>query len=142
VILTGDLGAGKTFFTRALGRALGVAHEERITSPTFALVHEYRARVPFAHADLYRLRDEDELVHLGLRDRRAEGLALIVEWGAPYEGALGGEAWSIRLELPSGDAPRRATLSLPASALAERTALLDAIRREKLDARAEDGQLV
>lgn len=99
VILSGDLGAGKTFFTRALARALGVPSPEPITSPTFTLVHEYDARVPITHADLYRVADEEELVHLGLRNRRGEGAVLVVEWGEPFEGALGGDALHIGFDL-------------------------------------------
>ena len=103
VVLAGDLGAGKTFFTRALGRALGVPAELPVQSPTFTLVHELPARIPIAHADLYRLgadaaEDPDgELAQLGLRDRRAEGALLVVEWGEPFVGALGGDALVIRL---------------------------------------------
>jgi tRNA threonylcarbamoyladenosine biosynthesis protein TsaE len=99
VVLSGDLGAGKTFFTRALSRALGVVHDEPITSPTFTLIHEYAARLPIAHADLYRVVDEDELAQLGLRDRRGEGFVLVVEWGAPFEAALGGDALRITFDL-------------------------------------------
>ena len=88
LILGGDLGAGKTFFTRALCRALGLSPRTRVTSPTFTLVHEHETRLPVAHADLYRLRDPDELGELGLRERRGEGAVVVVEWGAPYEAAL------------------------------------------------------
>lgn len=97
ILLEGDLGAGKTFFARALCRALGVPREVRVQSPTFTLVHEYAARLPIAHADLYRLRDPGELGDLGLRDRRADGALLIVEWGGPYLDALGGDGLRIAL---------------------------------------------
>jgi tRNA threonylcarbamoyladenosine biosynthesis protein TsaE len=99
VILSGDLGAGKTFFTRALSRALGVSQDERITSPTFTLMHEYEARLPITHSDLYRVADEDELGQLGLRDRRGDGSVLVVEWGEPFEAALGGDALRITFDL-------------------------------------------
>jgi len=100
LILSGDLGAGKTFFTRALCRALGVPASEPITSPTFTLVHEHAGRaLPIAHADLYRVGDEEELYHLGLRERRGEGALLVVEWGAPFEEALGGDALRVTIEL-------------------------------------------
>ena len=91
VILSGDLGAGKTFFARALCRALGVPHEIPVTSPTFTLVHEYEARYPLSHVDAYRLGSEEELVDLGLREQRGDGSILVVEWGEPYLEALGGD---------------------------------------------------
>jgi tRNA threonylcarbamoyladenosine biosynthesis protein TsaE len=111
VILKGDLGAGKTFFTRALARALGVPPSISITSPTFTLVHEIEARIPIAHADLYRLRDPGELGELGLRERRGEGAALLVEWGEPYLDALGGDALVLELAIPPGGAGREARAS-------------------------------
>lgn len=92
LILSGDLGAGKTFFTRAFCRGLGVPSAEPITSPTFTLIHEHAGRLPITHADLYRLSDEDELLQLGLRERRGEGAVLVVEWGAPFADVLGGDA--------------------------------------------------
>ncbi len=112
VILSGDLGAGKTFFTRALTRALGVSQNEPITSPTFTLMHEYEARLPITHADLYRVADEDELAQLGLRDRRGEGSVLVVEWGEPFEAVLGGDALHITFDLePDGSRLARVAAS-------------------------------
>lgn len=100
VVLDGPLGAGKTFFARALGRALGVPPTERITSPTFALVNEHEASLLLlAHADLYRLGDSTELDQLGLREQRSQGALLVVEWGAPHEDALGGDACRISFQL-------------------------------------------
>ena len=97
VVLSGDLGAGKTFFARGLCRALGVGPEVEITSPTFTLVHELAGRLPIVHADAYRLKDEAELLALGLREARAEGALLAVEWGEPYADALGGDALVVEL---------------------------------------------
>ena len=111
VILKGDLGAGKTFFTRALVRALGVPPQVSITSPTFTLVHEIEARIPIAHADLYRLREPGELGELGLRERRGEGAALLVEWGEPYLDALGGDAMVLALTVPPGGTGREARVT-------------------------------
>lgn len=80
VLLTGDLGAGKTTFTKAFCAALGVL--ETVTSPTFTLVHEYRgASLTICHADLYRLERTGEFVDLGLDDARRSGAVLVVEWG-------------------------------------------------------------
>lgn len=135
VVLSGDLGAGKTFFTRALARALGVPHEERVTSPTFALVHEYEARLTIAHADLYRLADASELAPLGLRDRRGEGALLVVEWGVPYAAELGGDALAIRFVLEQGGgaaSTREARVSMEDGVRDRRPALEDALRRERL----------
>lgn len=127
LILSGALGAGKTFFSKALCGALGV-DERRVTSPTFALVHEYQGRLPIAHADLYRLSSVAELEPVGLLDMRDDGRLLLVEWGEPFEAALGGDALLLSLTL----SPRRATIS--ASGERSRT-LLDALgARLRLDA--------
>ncbi|GAC1569495.1 MAG: tRNA (adenosine(37)-N6)-threonylcarbamoyltransferase complex ATPase subunit type 1 TsaE [Polyangiales bacterium] len=122
VVLDGGLGAGKTFLVRALLRALGVPHEIAVPSPTFTLMNEYGcdlgARVPVVHVDLYRLLsaaspaspaidltegsppwvDDHELANLGLRDRRSEGWALVVEWGASAISPLGADCACIRIE--------------------------------------------
>jgi tRNA threonylcarbamoyladenosine biosynthesis protein TsaE len=115
VVLTGDLGAGKTFLARCIARALGVT--EPVTSPTFALVHEYTTpqRV-IVHGDLYRLRDGPhslavEVARLGLRERRAEGAVMVVEWGEEALGALGGDPAVVVSLAIAGERERVATLS-------------------------------
>ena len=114
LVLTGDLGSGKTFFTRALCRALGVPSDIRVTSPTFTLINELEGTVPIVHADLYRVGSADEVIDLGLRERRANAL-LIVEWGEPWINELGGEALELRFDLV--DDGRVATLSGTAAAV-------------------------
>jgi tRNA threonylcarbamoyladenosine biosynthesis protein TsaE len=118
VLLHGDLGAGKTFLTRAILRHLGV--DARVTSPTFTLVQEYStARALVLHADLYRLRDSSaglarETERLGLRERRAEGAIAIVEWGEGADEALGGDAvLEVTLRIAGGN-ERAATIRGPA----------------------------
>jgi tRNA threonylcarbamoyladenosine biosynthesis protein TsaE len=69
-------------------------------------VIEYSARHPVCHADLYRIRSEDEVLDLGLQERRDQGAILLIEWGSPYAELLGGQALELVLELD----PRRAQL--------------------------------
>lgn len=97
-VLAGPLGAGKTFFVRAVSRALGLEASVRVTSPTFTLVHEYATVPPLVHADLYRLEASgDEAAQsdptlVALAEQREQGRVLFVEWGAPFVAALGGDA--------------------------------------------------
>jgi tRNA threonylcarbamoyladenosine biosynthesis protein TsaE len=104
LVLTGELGAGKTYFAGALCHALGLDDEEAVTSPTFALVSEYQASLLILHADLYRLRDASEVFELGLWERRLDGALLVVEWGLAHCQELGGDA----IEVDFGVEPRRA----------------------------------
>jgi tRNA threonylcarbamoyladenosine biosynthesis protein TsaE len=108
LLLDGALGAGKTFFVRGLARALGLPASERVTSPTFTLVHEYGTQPRLVHADLYRLEgDQRGAFELGLLEKRDDGAVLAVEWGLPFERLLGGDALVLRLE----QGPRCARIS-------------------------------
>jgi len=79
VALQGDLGAGKTTLARAISRGFGVAGD--VTSPTFALVHEYAApRAPVYHLDLYRLDGPRDLTNLGWDDLMSDRALVLVEW--------------------------------------------------------------
>jgi tRNA threonylcarbamoyladenosine biosynthesis protein TsaE len=109
LFLEGSLGAGKTFLARALCRALGVPREVRVASPTFALVHEYEARLPVAHADLYRLDAGESVRELGLREARARGALVVAEWALRFADELGPDGLVVRLEARPG-APRAALL--------------------------------
>jgi tRNA threonylcarbamoyl adenosine modification protein YjeE len=79
VTIAGDLGAGKTTLVQAICRGYGVTDE--VTSPTFALVHQYAAaRSPVFHLDLYRLKSVDELTNIGWDETMAENALVLIEW--------------------------------------------------------------
>lgn len=78
ILLSGDLGAGKTLFTKGLG--LGLEIKEPVTSPTFTLMHEYEGRLPLYHFDLYRIEDPEELIEVGLLDYMYGDGVTVVEW--------------------------------------------------------------
>lgn len=107
--LEGGLGAGKTTFTRGAVHGLGVSEDTAVTSPTFALLHQYEGRLPIAHADFYRLADEVELEELGVDELLDEGVVLFVEWGRKFPGMAGRMALWVELEIVS-DVARRARL--------------------------------
>ena len=86
VAYRGDLGAGKTAFTRGLARGLGCTG--RVTSPTFTVVNEYEGRLPLFHFDLYRLEGEDALYDIGWEDYLDRGGVCAVEWSERAEAAL------------------------------------------------------
>ncbi|MGB3049770.1 MAG: tRNA (adenosine(37)-N6)-threonylcarbamoyltransferase complex ATPase subunit type 1 TsaE [Polyangiales bacterium] len=107
--LEGGLGAGKTTFTRGAVHGLGVSEATAVTSPTFALLHQYEGRLPIAHADFYRLADEVELEELGVDELLDEGAVLFVEWGRKFPGMAGRMVLWVELEIVS-DVARRARL--------------------------------
>ena len=104
--LEGGLGAGKTTFTRGAVHGLGVPEETAVTSPTFALLHQYRGRVPIGHADLYRLEDAIELEELGLDELLEDGAVLFVEWGRKFAGIVDRTVLWVDLEIESDDVRR------------------------------------
>ncbi len=110
VALIGDLGAGKTQLVRGACAGAGVDGRD-VSSPTFAIVQTYRGRLPFHHADLYRLADLDELYATGLMDLPGGDGALVVEWADKVAGWAPPERLEIRLEEVAGrPSSRRITL--------------------------------
>ena len=100
----GDLGAGKTAFTRGLARGLGAA--DPVTSPTYTIVNEYLGgRLPLFHFDMYRLGSSDDLWDIGWEDYLDRGGVCAVEWSENVEDAMDG-AIRIRIEKLGQDARR------------------------------------
>ncbi len=89
IAYTGDLGAGKTAFTRGLARGLG--YREPVTSPTYTIVNEYLGgRLPLFHFDLYRLASSDDLWDIGWEDYLERGGVCAVEWSENVSDAMEG----------------------------------------------------
>ncbi len=78
IALSGDLGAGKTAFVRGLAAAMGAL--DRVSSPTYALVNEYRGARKICHFDLYRLSSGEELWDIGFEDYLKSGALCVIEW--------------------------------------------------------------
>ena len=85
IAMFGGLGAGKTAFTRGLARGLGI--EDGVSSPTFALVHEYEGKFPVYHFDMYRINTFDDLYTTGFFDYMDNGV-MVIEWSENIENAL------------------------------------------------------
>ena len=95
IALYGDLGAGKTSFTRGLARGLDV--EDSVTSPTFAIVNEYSGTYPLYHFDMYRIENWNDLESIGFFDYINNGI-IIIEWSENIEGALPSEIIKIFID--------------------------------------------
>lgn len=96
LILSGELGCGKTLFTAGLGEGLGV--DGLITSPSFVLVKRYDGFIPLIHADVYRLGSIAELDDLDLDEQIDDGV-LVIEWGAAVRAALPQDHLEVRFEI-------------------------------------------
>ena len=108
IAYTGDLGAGKTAFTRGLARGLGATGP--ITSPTYTIVNEYLSgRMPLFHFDMYRLHSSDDLFDIGWEDYLERGGVCAVEWSENVADALVSPL-SVHIE-KLGDTARRITIT-------------------------------
>lgn len=111
VLLRGDLGAGKTTLVKGIAEGLGAASQDDVTSPTFTLIHEYRApKVTLYHIDLYRIDTARELETLALDDLISGNSILLIEWGEKFPHLQRDQDLEITLERV-GESRRRIQLN-------------------------------
>lgn len=124
ILLSGELGSGKTTITKGIVSGLGAAREEEVTSPTFTLVHVFRNHVRVYHVDLYRVEGFHDLESLALEDAFAEPAVVIIEWAERFSLRTNWPKFVIHLEhinedrrkisITMPDAPAAAQLAPPA----------------------------
>ncbi len=110
VMLSGDLGAGKTMLAKGIISGLRAAAEEEVTSPTFTLVHVFHNHCRVYHVDLYRVEDFHDLETLALEDFLSEPAVMIVEWSERLMLSTDWPSVHVHLEHMEGDS-RRITIS-------------------------------
>lgn len=108
IALYGGLGMGKTAFVRGLSKGLGTTDE--VSSPTFALVHEYNGKLPIYHFDMYRITSLDDLYSTGFFDYLESGGIVITEWSENITDYLPEN--SIRIEISRGDEDNERVLKI------------------------------
>jgi tRNA threonylcarbamoyladenosine biosynthesis protein TsaE len=111
VLLSGDLGSGKTTVTKGIVSGLGAAREEDVTSPTFTLLHEYGASgAQVYHGDLYRIESFADFETLGMEDMFANAAVVILEWSEKFPLKTEWPEVRVRLEHAGGDSRRISVL--------------------------------
>ena len=110
VLLTGDLGTGKTTLTKGIVSGLGAANEDDVTSPTFTLVHVYGKSAKVYHADLYRIESFHDFETLGMEDMFSVPSVAILEWSERFPLKSPWPQIRVRLEHLGGDARRISVL--------------------------------
>jgi tRNA threonylcarbamoyladenosine biosynthesis protein TsaE len=111
VVLTGDLGAGKTTLVQGIGRGLGV--EDHVASPTFTLVHEYTGRLDIAHVDVYRLERVQDVLDLALDELGGPDRVLLIEWGDAVSDLLPEDRLRVELTTEGAEADTRRIVMTP-----------------------------
>ena len=110
VLLSGELGTGKTTLTKGIVSGLGAGREEEVTSPSFTLVHVFHNHCKVYHVDLYRVEDFRDLETLALEDVLAESAVVVVEWSERFSLRTDWPSIHVHLEHLEGDG-RRITIS-------------------------------
>ena len=110
VLLTGELGSGKTTLTKGIVSGLGAATQDEVTSPTFTLVHVYGEEAKVYHGDLYRIENFHDFETLGLEDVFAKPAVVILEWSEKFPLESPWPQVRLRLEHVGGDSRRISVL--------------------------------
>ncbi|MFA5389347.1 MAG: tRNA (adenosine(37)-N6)-threonylcarbamoyltransferase complex ATPase subunit type 1 TsaE [Candidatus Omnitrophota bacterium] len=103
VALSGDLGSGKTTFTKGIGKGLGVKEPRRINSPTFVLIREYDGRIPLYHLDLYRLDNIMEIENLAIEEYIYSDRVTVIEWAEKIKCILPEKRVTVKFKIKDGD---------------------------------------
>jgi tRNA threonylcarbamoyladenosine biosynthesis protein TsaE len=111
VLLSGELGSGKTTLTKGIVSGLGAASEDTVTSPTFTLVHVYGEQAKVYHADLYRIENLHDFETLGLEDIFEKPAVVILEWAERFSLASPWAQVRVRLEHLGSDRRRLTVIS-------------------------------
>jgi len=125
ICLGGELGTGKTTLAQAIAYGAGVSENEYVTSPTFAIMHEYLGRIPVYHMDLYRLGSSDDVLELGLEEYMHRNGLTVIEWFDRAEEVIPDSRLTISLS-HAGENGRRLALE---SAERRWLGIIDAVAR-------------
>jgi tRNA threonylcarbamoyladenosine biosynthesis protein TsaE len=127
ILLSGDLGAGKTTMVQGFARGLGIT--DQVVSPTFILVRTYEGRLTLVHADAYRMDNLQEVTDLDLPELLDDGGVALVEWGDVIAPVLPSDYLEVRLDFGEGDDDRQISVRVVGPTWAPRAAAL----RQALD---------
>jgi len=123
ICLDGHLGSGKTTLAQAIAQGIPIDEGYFVSSPSFAILHEYPGRLPLYHMDFYRLRDADDVLGTGLDDYFFMDGLTVIEWGARAEEILPDQRMDITLT-STGESSRTATCRYPSTLWGQRMAAL------------------
>lgn len=110
VCISGDLGAGKTVFTKGIAKELGI--KGYVTSPTFTIVNEYEGKIPFYHLDVYRINNKEEILEIGFEEYLYGGGVLAIEWPELLGDLLPYERISVNILLKNNELPEQREITI------------------------------
>ena len=110
VCISGDLGTGKTVFTKGIANGFGV--KGYVTSPTFTIVNEYEGKTPFYHLDVYRINNKEEILEIGFEEYLYSGGVLAIEWPELLGDLLPHERISVNILLKNNEFPQQREITM------------------------------